>query len=208
VKLCTKEGPIALDASTSADQGYFDWLRSVRVIFGRPTSTTSVLVDHGGRRCLAAFTSVEPMVTWWKQRSNKSLRTISLPVSELAEGWGAPDVDLLIDPGTPQEMYVPIASLRAHLSLGPVIADGDGTEPLRFAGFSTSLYSGAKGLTLVPFSLMVAVLGIAAGSLGLALAGLAIFAVSLLIARSTFRELRAAIATRQHRRATRAAASL
>jgi hypothetical protein len=193
-----------VDAYTTTGASDLDRLCSIRVIIGRPTSTSSVLVDHEGRRCLVAFTAMEPMAAWWKQRSHRSLRTSAVMVPELVERWGAPDVDLLLDPGTPQQRHIPIATLRSHLGLGPVIPDGDGTEPVRFLGFSSSLYAGAKSLVLVPFSVMIVVLGVAGGNV-LALVGLVMLAVSLLLARSTFRELRAAVATRHDRRATRAA---
>lgn len=180
-----------------ADSRYLDWLAASRVTIGRPTSTTSLVVDHDGKRCLVAFTATEPMVSWWRARSTKSLRTANLPVSDLATRWGAPGVDLLVDPGTPQQAYVPIAALRAHLGLGPVVADGEGDEPLAFAGFSGGTYLATRSLTLVVVAVLASVFGLVIGSLALAGIGLGFLALALLLARQTILEVRAAARARR-----------
>ncbi|KQX61933.1 hypothetical protein [Angustibacter sp. Root456] len=183
----------------AVDAPLLDALARRPLTVARTPDDRSVVVEHDGRRVVVACTDRALLAAWWHEHAADApaVTVRELSLRELLGLWAAPDVDLLVDPDASGGVLVPVTPARRHLGLGPVVAEGDGSEPLPFTGF----HSGRRPLQLL---LVLAVVAVVLGAVALSrpdpwfgLAALGSLLVAGVIGRPVLRELRAA------RRATR-----
>jgi hypothetical protein len=183
----------------AVDAPLLDALARRPLTVARTPDDRSVVVEHDGRRVVVACTDRALLAVWWRVHAGgaPAVTVRELSLRELLGLWAAPDVDLLVDPDASGGVLVPVTPARRHLGLGPVVAEGDGSEPLPFTGF----HSGRRPLQLL---LVLAVVAVVLGAVAVSrpdpwfgLAALGSLLVAGVIGRPVLRELRAA------RRATR-----
>jgi hypothetical protein len=177
------------------DGPFLDALGRHELVFARTSDDRSVLTEHEGRTVLVACTERAILARWWAERSGPGagapfVRELSF--RQLVGLWAAPDVDLLVDPDATGGVLVPVAAARVHLGMGPVVADGDGAEPLPFAGFTGSRQSLRLPLMAMLIAVVVVLLGAARPDVRLVAGGLLGIVLSYLLGRRGFGELRAA----------------
>lgn len=170
------------------------------LVVARTADDRSVVVEHEGRRVVVACTDRTRLATWWREHAEAGAAAPvarELSLRELLGLWAAPDVDLLVDPDDGGGVLLPVGPARRHLGLGPVVAEGDGSEPLPFTGFHRGRRSLQLLLVLVVVTVVLAVAAVSRPDPWFGLAALAGLLVAGVIGRPVLRELRAA------RRATR-----
>ncbi len=184
----------------AVDAPLLDALARRPLVVARTADDRSVVVEHEGRRVVVACTDRAILAAWWRghapaDAAAPTVRELSL--RELLGLWAAPDVDLLIDPDAGGGIVVPVDPARRHLGLGPVMAEGDGREPLPFTGFHTGRRPLQLLLVLAAVAVVLAAVAVSRPDPWFGLAAIASLAVAVVIGRPVLRELRAA------RRATR-----
>ena len=188
------------DPDDAVDVPLLDALAKRDLVFVRTDQKHSVLVEHEGRRAMVACTDRTVLADWWVRHAGPSAEPpplAEMPFRQIVALWAAADVDLLVDPGPGGGVLVPIAGARRHLGFGPLVPDGDSTEPLPFVGFTGGRSGVRVPLVLLALCAALALFAVTGGPPWLALvAGLGVVA-SIGLGNQTFGELR------QARRATR-----
>lgn len=173
----------------------------------RTADDRSVVVEHGGRRVVVACTDRAVLVAWWRRHAGTdvpapTVRELSL--REVLGLWAAPDVDLLVDPDAGGGVVVPVGPARQHLGLGPVVVEGNGSEPLPFTGFHTGRRALQLPLVLGLAGVVLAVVAVSRREVWFALGAVGCLLVAGVVARPVLVEVRAARrATRRLQRARR-----
>jgi hypothetical protein len=188
------------------DAPFLDALARRPLVVARTAGDHSVLAEHEGRPVLVACTERSLLASWWRAHAGDAeppaVREMTL--REVLGLWAAPDVDLLVDPGAGGGVLVRVGPARAHLGLGPVVAAGDGLEPLPFVGFTAGRRSLQVLLVLLVVALVLLVVGLTRPDVWFALAGVASAGAAVAVGRPALRELTAArAATRRLREAQR-----
>jgi hypothetical protein len=189
------------------DAPFLDALGRRPLVVVRTRNDRSVLTEHDGRPVLVACTDRAILAAWWRGHGDPNAEpplVRELTLRELLGLWAAPDVDLLVDPGVGGGVLVPVGPARGHLGLGPVVPEGDGREPLPFAGFTSGRRSLQLLLVLLALAVGLVVAGLTRPQVWLVLGGVACGAAAVAVGRQTLREVRAARrATRRLRQAQR-----
>lgn len=189
------------------DVRFLDALARRPLVLVRTRDDRSVLTEHEGRAVLVACTDRALLASWWQghadaQADPPAVRELSL--REVLGLWAAPDVDLLVDPGPGGGVVVAVDPARRHLGLGPVVAEGDGGEPLPFTGFTTGRRGLQVPLVLALVAVGLVVAGLVRPEVWFVLAGVACAGAAAAVGRPALREVRAARrATRRLRQAQR-----
>lgn len=170
------------------------------LVLVRTPDDRSVVVEHDGRRVVVCCTDRALLSAWWQEHADAdapapTVRELSL--REVLGLWAAPDVDLLLDPGPGGGVVVPVGPARRHLGLGPVVPEGDGSEPLPFAGFTGTRRTQQVPLLLLVIALVLLAVGALRLQVWFVLAGVLGLVAAYALGRRGFVELTAA------RRATR-----
>lgn len=184
----------------AVDVPLLDALARRPLVLARTRDDHSVVVEHEGRRVVVACTDRSILQDWWRGHAQPgatapTVRELSL--REVLGLWAAPDVDLLVDPDAGGGVVVPVGPARRHLGLGPVVAEGDGSEPLPFTGFQGGRRALQLPLVLVVVGIVLAVTAVSRGDGWFALAAVVSVALAGAVGHRVLHELRAA------RRATR-----
>ena len=184
----------------AVDAPLLDALGRRPLVVARTPDDHSVVVEHEGRRVVVACTDRAILAAWWAEyaRPGAAAPTVrELSLREVLGLWAAPDIDLLIDPDAGGGVVVPVGPARRHLGLGPVVAEGDGREPLPFTGFHSGRRQLMLLLVLAAVAVVLAVPAVTRPDPWFGLAAVAALGVAGVLGRPVLRELRAA------RRATR-----
>jgi hypothetical protein len=184
----------------AVDAPLLDALARRPLVVARTPDDRSVVIEHDGRRVVVACTDRAGLAAWWREHAAgdapaPTVRELSL--REVLGLWAAPDIDLLVDPDAGGGVVVPVGPARRHLGLGPVVAEGDGSEPLPFTGFHAGRRALQLPLVLLLAGVVLAVVALARLDVWFGLGALACLFVAGLAARPMLHEVRAA------RRATR-----
>lgn len=189
------------------DAPLLDALGRRPLVVVRTRGDRSVLTEHEGRAVLVACTDRAILATWWRGRADPQAEpphVRELTLRELLGLWAAPDVDLLVDPGAGGGVLVPVGAARRHLGLGPVVPEGDGREPLPFAGFTSGRRTLQVPLVLLLVAVGLVVAGLTRPQVWFVLGGIASAAAAVAVGRPALREVQAARrATRRLRQAQR-----
>ncbi|MGN6300969.1 MAG: hypothetical protein ACTHN8_07730 [Angustibacter sp.] len=184
----------------AVDAHLLDALARRPLVLARTPDDRSVVVEHEGRRVVVACTDRSILAGWWREHApaDAAAPTVrELSLREVLGLWAAPGVDLLVDPDAGGGVVVPVGPARRHLGLGPVVAEGDGSEPLPFTGFHAGRRMPQLLLGLVVAAIVLAVVAVTRPDPWFGLAAVAALVVTGVVGRPVLRELRAA------RRATR-----
>ncbi|MGN6613048.1 MAG: hypothetical protein ACTHLJ_14845 [Angustibacter sp.] len=191
----------------AVDAPLLDALGRRPLAVARTPDDRSVVVEHEGRRVVVACTDRALLAEWWREHGRADAPPLvvrELSLRELLGLWAAPEIDLLVDPDAGGGVVVPVGPARRHLGLGPVVAEGDGSEPLPFTGFHSGRRSLQLVLVLVVVTVVLAGVAVSRPDPWFGLAALMSVLVAGVIGRPVLRELRAARrATRRLQRARR-----
>jgi hypothetical protein len=194
-----------------ADARVVEALRTRDLVFVRTAEDRSLVVQHEGRDVVVFCTDRSRLGAWWAQHAGPDAAAPfvrEMPFRQVVGLWASEHVDLLVDPGPGGGVVVPVAPARRQLGMGPIVVDGDGSEPLRFAGFGQGRAGVRLPLLVIVLGVVLLVVGIVSGSWVSAVVGLAGIGAALALGHKGFSDVAAArAATQRVRESQRGAGS-
>ena len=184
-------------------------LRTRDLVFVRTRDDRSLVVEHEGRQVVVCCTDREHLGAWWSEHASPDAAAPfvrELPFRQVVGLWASDHIDLLIDPTPGGGVLVPVATARRQLGMGPVVEDGDGSEPLRFAGFGHGRAGLRLPLLVITLGLVLVLVGFASGAWATVLVGVVGMGAALALGRRGLSDMAAArAATRRVRESQRRA---